>query len=126
MASAGVLREPARMPAFVIHDLGELQPGIIVEVTPEQPGNVLLVDPPNLALYRSGRQGRAVGGQAFAGTPLRLTVPHRGKWVVIVDRGGARGKIRASFRTLAPTAIDADVTEVVGQRLSAQKLLGKR
>lgn len=126
MASVGGLREPPGMPAFVIHDLGELEPGIIVEVTPEQPGNVLLVDPHNLKLYRSGRNGRGVGGPAFAGVPSRMTVPQRGKWFVILDRGGARGKIHASVRTLDPTAIDADITETMAPRLSAQQLLGGR
>jgi len=114
------------MPAFVTHDLGELQPGVIVEVTPEQPGNVLLVDPHNLKLYRSGRQGRGVGGPARVGVPMRLTVPYRGTWSVVVDRGGVRGKIHAAVRTLDPAAIDADITETVASRVSARQLLGDR
>lgn len=114
------------MPAFVTHDLGELQAGVIVEVTPEQPGNALLVDPHNLKLYRSGRQGRAIGGPASAGIPVRLVVPRKGAWFVIVDRGGVRGKIRAAVRTLDPATVDADITETMASRLSAQQLLGKR
>lgn len=123
MAGGGVLREGACMPAFVTHDLGELQPGVVVEVTPEQAGNVLLVDPHNLKLYRSGRRGRGIGGPARKGIPVRLTVPSKGAWFVIVDMGGARGKIRAAVATLDPAAIDADVSELVGPRLSAQDLL---
>ncbi|WP_445150653.1 DUF1883 domain-containing protein [Baekduia sp. Peel2402] len=111
------------MPAFVTHDLGELQPGVIVEVTPEQPGNVLLVDPHNLKLYRSGRHGRAIGGPATANVPVRLIVPQKGSWFVIVDRGGMRGKIRAAVRTLDPATVDADITDTVASRLSAQELL---
>jgi hypothetical protein len=113
------------MPAYVTRDLGKLQAGIIVEVTPEQPGNILLLDPPNLALYRRGRQGRAVGAAAVPGIPVRLIVPQSGTWTVVVDRGGARGTIRAAVNTLDPTSIDADITEVVGQRLSGQALLNR-
>lgn len=114
------------MAAFVTFDLGELQPGVVVEVTPAQAGNVLLVDARNLALYRRGRQGRAVGGPARADLPVRLTVPSKGVWTVVVDMGGARGKIRAEVRTLDPMAIDADVSELVGPRLTAQDLLSGR
>jgi hypothetical protein len=114
------------MPAFVTHDLGELQPGVVVEVTPEQQSNVLLVDPHNLKLYRSGRRGRGVGGPASANVPTRLTVPHKGAWFVIVDLGGVRGRIRAAVRTLDPVAIDADVSELVGPRVTAQDLLSGR
>jgi Domain of unknown function (DUF1883) len=126
VAGAGGLREPACMPAFVTHDLGELQAGIIVEVTPEQPGNVLLVDPRNLALYRGGRNCRGVGGPAKVGVPMRLTAPSGGAWFVVVDRGGMRGKIRAAVRTLDPAPIDADVTDLVGPRLTARDLLDGR
>jgi uncharacterized protein DUF1883 len=111
------------MPAFVTYELGELQPGVAVEVTPEQAGNVLLMDPHNLGLYRKGRRGRAIGGPARKGVPVRLIVPHKDVWAVIVDMGGARGKIRAAVKTLDPATIDADVSELVGPRLSAQDLL---
>jgi hypothetical protein len=114
------------MPGYVTHELGELQAGMIVEVTPEQRCNVFLMDPAALAIYRKGRRGRAVGGPADARVPVRLIVPARGRWVVLVDLGGVSGKIRASVRTLDPTAIDADVTEVLGPRVSARQLLGER
>jgi uncharacterized protein DUF1883 len=126
VAGVGVLREAGRMPVFVTHDLGELQAGAIVEVTPELPGHVLLLDPRNLTLYRRGRQARGVGGPAPAGVPMRLTVPSAGPWFVVVDRGGVRGPIRTAVRLLDPATIDADVTDVVAPRLSAQQLLGGR
>lgn len=111
------------MPAFVTHELGELQPGVVVEITPEQRCNALLVDPHNLKLYRSGRKGRAIGGPADANIPVRLIVPHKGTWFVIVDLGGVRGKIRAAVRTLDPATIDADVTDMLPERMSAERLL---
>lgn len=111
------------MPAFVTHDLGELEAGVVVEVTPEQAGNVLLVDPHNLKLYRSGRRGRAIGGPAAANVPVRLTVPSKGAWCVVVDLGGVRGRIRAAVHLLDPASIDLDVSELVGPRVSAAQLL---
>lgn len=115
-----------RMPGYVTHDLGKLQAGMIVEVTPEQRCNVFLMDAKALAIYRRGRSGQAVGGPADARVPVRLIVPASGTWTVLVDLGGVRGKIRAAVRTLDPTSIDADVAEVVGPRVSARALLEGR
>jgi hypothetical protein len=114
------------MPGYVTHDLGKLTAGMIVEVTPQQRCNVFLMDARALAIYRRGRSGQAVGGPADADVPVRLVVPATGTWTVLVDLGGVRGKIRASVRTLDPTSIDADVTEVLGPRVSARQLLGER
>lgn len=88
------------MPAYVQHDLGECVAGSAVEVTPEQDGNVYLVDERNLGLYRRGRRFTALGGAAAAGVPFRLGVIEDGRWFVVLDLNGVRGRIRASVRRL--------------------------
>lgn len=104
----GALRDAAAMASYVIKDLGNCEAGEVIEVTPAQAGNVLLLDEANFALYRRGRRVRGVGGPAAAGVPFRLTVFSDGRWFVVVDLNGARGKIRASVRRLGAGADGAE------------------
>ncbi|HET6507454.1 MAG TPA: DUF1883 domain-containing protein [Baekduia sp.] len=114
------------MATFVKHDLGRCAAGTVVEVTPEQGGNVLLIDAPNFELYRRGKRCRVVGGPVAAGATAHLQVQTDDRWMVIVDLAGGRGRIRASVRKLDPQPIDADVTATVPTRVSAQQLLSGR
>jgi hypothetical protein len=114
------------MAAYMKHDLGHCEAGTVVEVTPAQAANVFLLDEHNFALYRRGRRYRGVGGPAEPGVLTRLATFATGHWVVVVDLGGTRGTIRASVRKLDPATIDADVTDVVPNRVTARQLLGGR
>jgi hypothetical protein len=114
------------MAMFVKHDLGHCSAGSVVEVTPEQTSNVWLVDAHNFELYRRGKRFRGVGGTVVVDTTVTLQVQTDDRWMVIVDLGGGRGRIRASVRKLEPAAIDADVTEAMPRAVSAERLLSGR
>ena len=107
------------MPAYVTHDLGDCVAGSVVEVTPAQAGNVYLLDERNFDLYRRGRRFVGVGGPAAADVPFQLTVFADGRWVVLVDLGGTRGKIRASVRRLGA----AEAARVTRPAVTAEQLL---
>jgi hypothetical protein len=111
--------------AFAKHDLGQCVEGSVAEVTAAHPANVFLVDGRNFDAYLRGRRFRGVIAQAEPGVPFGLTVPSTGRWFLIVDRGGARGAIRASARVLDPAPIDPDVP-VVQSAVTARQLLGGR
>ena len=111
------------MPIYVKHDLGHVDAGAVIEITPAQDANVYLVDAPNLARYRRGQTMQAVGGPMQAGVPVQLSVMQAGEWFVVADLGGVRGKIRASVRVLPPAEVDADITETLPARLTTEQLL---
>lgn len=112
--------------AFAKHDLGQCAEGSVAEVTAAHPANVYLLDARNFEGYLRGRRFRAVVSQAAPGVPFGLTVPATGRWFVVVDRGGARGAIRASVRMLDPAAIDPDVPTVAPAPVTSRQLLGDR
>lgn len=60
----------------------------------------MLVDPVNLGRYKSGRRFEYFGGH-FTRSPARITVPRAGHWHVVVDLGGAAGRVEASVNVLA-------------------------
>lgn len=74
--------------------------GDVAEVTIDRAANVLLMDPSNYSAYRQGRNYRYTGGYATR-SPVRLAVPGRGHWHVIVDLGGGPGQVRANTRVLS-------------------------
>jgi hypothetical protein len=122
------------MAAYVNKDLGQCAAGEVIEVTPAQPGNVFLLDEQNFALYRRGRRVRGVGGPATPGTPMHLTVFEDGRWFVVVDLNGGKGKIRASMRRLDPAeaaaiTAEAEAGEAAGAAplaVGVDQLLGNR
>lgn len=90
----------------VHHDLGSLRGGEIVEVHLRgNAANVRLMDGSNFQSYRSGRQHRFYGGH-YRQSPIRLPVPHSGRWHVAVDLGGYVGRLSSSVRVL-PGALPA-------------------
>ena len=91
----------------VIHsDLGHCDRGEVIEVTLSgSAANVRLMDTSNLHAYRNGRQHRYHGGLVKR-SPVRLAIPHSGRWHVTVDMQGLRGRTNASVRKL-PQALPA-------------------
>ena len=79
--------------------VGQAGAGTVVEVTLSGvESDVYLVDASNLAAMHSGRQFRYHGGH-FKSSPVRLAVPHRGDWTVVVAPVG--GRVTASVRVLS-------------------------
>jgi len=91
------------MSGFVHYDLDWQPAGAVVEVTLRERANVRLVDSANFRAYRSGRSFRAIGGRALR-SPLRLEVPHGDHWHVVIDLGGAAGRIHSDVRVFAGAA----------------------
>jgi Domain of unknown function (DUF1883) len=114
------------MAIFVKYDLGHCAAGSLVEVTPAQTSNVWLMDAHNFELYRRGRRGRAIGGTVAVDTTVQLQVQTDDRWMVVVDLGGGRGRIRASIKKLDAPAIDSDVAETLPRAVSAERLLSGR
>lgn len=112
------------MPAFVKHDLGQCVEGTIVEVTLAQDARVYLLDESNLGLYLRRRRFQGVGGPAAAGAAIRLSGLATGRWAVVVDLDGARGKIQASVRKLDPVAVGSAGVGTVPAAVTAEQLRG--
>lgn len=85
---------------FNYYDLGHVERGRIVEITLQgSAANVRLMDSSNYQNFKNGRQHRCVGGLAKQ-SPVRLQVPHSGRWYVTVDMQGLRGTVRSGVRVL--------------------------
>ena len=70
---------------FIQHDLGNRQVGEVVEVTLSgNAANMRLMDSSNFSSYKNGRPHRYYGGLAER-SPVRLRIPHSGRWYVTVD-----------------------------------------
>lgn len=69
--------------------------GSVVLVELDRQANVRVMDDLNFAAYRNGRQHRYYGGLAKQ-SPARVSVPHAGRWHVVVDLGGYSGRVAAS------------------------------
>jgi hypothetical protein len=81
---------------YTRYDIGEQLAG--TEITVELKGkaaNVILVDPLNLARYQAGQPFLYTGGH-YTRSPVHIEVPEDGRWYVVVDLGGYRGRVRAS------------------------------
>ena len=73
--------------------------GAIVEVTLDRQANVRLLDPTNYRRFQSGQEHRYYGGLA-KNSPFRVQVPSSGTWYVVIDLGGAGGRIRHNIRII--------------------------
>lgn len=75
-------------------DLGWLDSDDVVVVTIEGDSmNVRLLDPSHFESYRHGRAFRSYGVHART-SPIRLAVPHAGRWYVALDCGGHAFSVR--------------------------------
>lgn len=87
---------------YLQSDLGHLEAGAVVDVTLRgTEANVMLLDPVNLGRYRRDQSFDYFGGH-YTRSPARIAVPHSGHWHVVVDLGGAAGRVEASVNVLAP------------------------
>lgn len=85
---------------YVVHQLGNVEKGNVVEVSLKgNAANVLLLDSSNYNNYKNGRRYRYYGGFVKK-SPFKVTVPHSGKWFVVVNLGGLSGQVRSSVRIL--------------------------
>ncbi|HEV7586445.1 MAG TPA: DUF1883 domain-containing protein [Solirubrobacteraceae bacterium] len=82
---------------FVHYDLGNLRAGQTIEVQLDLAANVVLLDPTNFNLYRSGQPFSFFGGHVRQ-SPYRLGVPSDGHWHLAIDLGGRAGTIKTSVR----------------------------
>ena len=102
---------------FIHNDLGNRKSGEIVEVTLSgSAANVRLMDSSNFSSYKNGRNHRYYGGLAKR-SPVRLQIPHSGRWHVTVDMQGLRGNVRSSVRMLPnplPPLQEMRLTDVPG------------
>jgi hypothetical protein len=86
---------------YLQSDLGNLDSEVLVEVTLRgTEANVMLLDPVALSAYKAGRRFDYFGGH-FTRSPARIVVPRAGHWHVVVDLGGAAGRVEASVNVLA-------------------------
>ena len=95
---------------YLYFDLKSRKKGEIVVVTLQGDSmNVRLLDSTNLSLYKRGKKHRYHGGHVTR-SPYRVVIPRSGHWHLVVDRGGLKGRARASvqvepapeFRLLPP------------------------
>jgi hypothetical protein len=105
---------------FIDIDLGQCRAGDVAEVTLSAVANVRLLDGSNFSAYRSGRQHRHRGGLAKS-SPVRLQIPHSGRWHVAVDMQGLRGTVRASGRRI-PGALRRLLPPISEQRRQLQNI----
>lgn len=86
-------------------DLKNRKKGEIVVVTLRGDSmNVRLLDSTNLSLYKRRKDHRYNGGHVTK-SPYRVAIPRNGHWHVVVDRGGLKGRVRASV-TIEPAPKD--------------------
>jgi hypothetical protein len=83
-----------------LHQEMEAGPDDLIEVTLDNPANVLLLDPENYEHYCNNRPYSYYGGYAES-SPYRLRSPNRGKWHLVVDLGGGPGHVRAFLRVFS-------------------------
>lgn len=109
-------------------DLGEQEGGTTVRLALQgSSANVLLLDPRNYRRYRAGQSFNYYGGLGNRST-MSLEVPHDGRWYLVVDLGGHRGRVRARILGIEPPETDAapaSGTRGNGQR-SASRAAGRR
>jgi hypothetical protein len=86
---------------FLRRDLGHLPQGSVVEVAIDKQANVVLLDELNFHAYQGGGRWSGCGGW-YVESPVRIAVPHSGRWNVAIDLGGGSGQIRASINVLTP------------------------
>jgi len=66
--------------------------------------NVLLLDESNFQRYKRGDRCQYRGGLARK-SPVRIQIPHAGRWHGVVDMRGLRGSTNAGFRVINGSAL---------------------
>lgn len=89
---------------FTHYDLGHVESGSVVVTLSGSAANVRLMDSSNLSNFRSGRRHSYHGGLARS-SPVRLAVPHSGRWHLTVDMQGLRGTVRSGVQGVPGSAL---------------------
>ena len=90
---------------FTHYDLGHVERGSVVVVTlAGSAANVRLMDSSNFSSFKAGRRHSYHGGLARS-SPVRLAVPHSGRWHVTVDMQGLRGTVRSGVNVVPGSAL---------------------
>lgn len=93
------------MGEFIVSELGHLNRGDVVVVNLSgSAANVRLLDSSNYSKYKHGQRHHYCGGLAKR-SPVRLAVPHTGRWYAVVDMQGLRGQVRAGFSVIPGSAV---------------------
>lgn len=82
-----------------LHAAAWLDLGDTVSVRLEGPANVMLLDDDAYRAYQADRAFRYLGGWV-SDQQLTLWPPKPGLWHVVVDLGGADGRVAASVKVL--------------------------
>ncbi len=82
-------------PTDHLHAANWLEAGDTVSVRLDEPANVMLLDDEAHAAYEAGQPFRYLGGWVTR-DQITLWPPRPGRWHVVVDLGGATGRVRAS------------------------------
>ncbi len=86
---------------YAYHDLGHQNAGTTVRVRLDgSVANVILLDPTNFGQYRAGLPFRYTGGHVTR-SPVELEIPEDGRWYVVVDTGGYRGRVRGRVEVVS-------------------------
>jgi hypothetical protein len=84
-------------------DLGNLKKGSRVIVAVRNKANVQVMTRSAYSSYKSGKRYRALGGSVTPSrSPLQVTIPNSGHWILAVDLGGYPGRISASVQVEPP------------------------
>ncbi|MBQ6313498.1 DUF1883 domain-containing protein [Candidatus Saccharibacteria bacterium] len=86
---------------FGYFDLGYLAGGEIVEVSISSAANVCLMEYADFFYYKNGCSFNYRGGYSRY-SPVRITVPHGGRWYVTVDLGGYSGRLSYDCQIIRP------------------------
>jgi hypothetical protein len=73
--------------------------GATVLVNLDQQANVCLFDSVNYRRYRRGEQHHFYGELAKE-SPVRMQLPHTGRWHIVIDFGGYVEQARASIQVI--------------------------
>lgn len=113
-------------------DLKSRKKGGIVAVTLQGDSlNVRLLDSTNLSMYKRERIHQYYGGHVTR-SPYRVAIPWSGHWHLVIDRGGLKGRVRASVliepapqsRLLPPARSLGDLATIRRSVQNVQQELG--
>ena len=88
---------------FRYRAIGEQRAGSTVTVSLRgSSANVRLLDEANFRSYQRGLP-HAYAGRFARRSPVRITIPHNGRWYVVADLGGYKGSVRITDVEVSPS-----------------------
>ena len=82
-----------------LHAQAWLEPGDTVHVRLDSPANVLILEDDAYSFYQRGEKYNYAGGWVTK-EAVTLWPPHAGSWHVVIDLGGAPGRVSASVQVM--------------------------